>query len=130
MTGESLPVDKGTGDNITDDALGVGGAKEKFRNNMAAFYTPPVVIKAMYEALGRLVFSQGNILEPFCGTGNFFGLLPESMAGSKLHGVEIDPLTGEFAKQFYQKAKSTRFPMSRTTPSLPTRMCGTSPILW
>ncbi len=158
---------------ITDDTLGVGGAKEKFRNNMAAvnllhelqlenrlatpeeqetlakyvgwgglsmafdennaawadefkelyaslspeeyraakestltaFYTPPVVIKAMYEALDRLGFSQGNILEPSCGTGNFFGLLPESMAGSKLHGVEIDPLTGEIAKQLYQKAK-------------------------
>ena len=158
---------------ITDDALGVGGAKEKFRNNMAAvnllhelqlenrratpeeqetlakyvgwgglsmafdennaawaeeikelyaslspeeyraakestltaFYTPPIVIKAMYEALDRLGFSQGNILEPSCGTGNFFGLLPESMAGSKLHGVEIDPLTGEIAKQLYQKAK-------------------------
>ena len=158
---------------IIDDALGVGGAKEKFRNNMAAvnllhelqlenrlatpeeqetlakyvgwgglsmafdennaawaeefkelyaslspeeyraakestltaFYTPPVVIKAMYEALDRLGFSQGSILEPSCGTGNFFGLLPESMAGSKLHGVEIDPLTGEIAKQLYQKAK-------------------------
>ena len=158
---------------ITDDALGVGGAKEKFRNNMAAvnllhelqlenrlatpeeqetlakyvgwgglsmafdennaawaeefkelyaslspeeyraakestltaFYTPPVVIKAMYEALNRLGFSQGSILEPSCGTGNFFGLLPESMADSKLHGVEIDPLTGEIAKQLYQKAK-------------------------
>ena len=158
---------------ITDDMLGVAGAKEKFRNNMAAinllhelqledrlatpeeqeilskyvgwgglsmafdennaawaeefkelyaslspeeyraakestltaFYTPPVVIKAMYEALDRLGFSQGNILEPSCGTGNFFGLLPENMAGSKLHGVEIDPLTGEIAKQLYQKAK-------------------------
>ena len=157
---------------ITDDALGVGGAKEKFRNNMAAvnllhelqienrlatpeeqetlakyvgwgglsmafdennaawadeftelymslspeeyraaqestltaFYTPPVVIKAMYEALDRLGFTQGNILEPSCGTGNFFGLLPEAMAGSKLHGVEIDPLTGAIAKQLYQKA--------------------------
>ena len=157
---------------ITDDALGVGGAKEKFRGNMAAvnllhelqlenrlatpeeqetlskyvgwgglsmafdednsawaneftelyaslspeeyraakestltaFYTPPVVIKAMYEALDRLGFTQGSILEPSCGTGNFFGLLPESMAGSKLFGVEIDPLTGAIAKQLYQKA--------------------------
>lgn len=157
---------------ITDDALGVGSAKEKFRGNMAAvnllhelqlenrlatpeeqeilskyvgwgglsmafdennaawadeftelytrlspeeyraakestltaFYTPPVVIKAMYEALDRLGFTQGNILEPSCGTGNFFGLLPESMAGSKLHGVEIDPLTGGIARQLYQKA--------------------------
>ena len=157
---------------ITDDAIGVGGAKEKFRNNMAAinllheleienrlatpkeqevlsryvgwgglsmafdehnaawaeefkelyaslspeeyraamestltaFYTPPVVIKAMYDALDRLGFSQGNILEPSCGTGNFFGLLPESMQNSKLHGVEIDSLTGRLAKQLYPKA--------------------------
>lgn len=157
---------------ITDDTIGVGGAKEKFRNNMAAinllheleienrlatpeeqevlsryvgwgglsmafdehnaawaeefkelyaslspeeyraamestltaFYTPPVVIKAMYDALDRLGFSQGNILEPSCGTGNFFGLLPESMQNSKLHGVEIDSLTGRIAKQLYQKA--------------------------
>ena len=73
-------------------------------STLTAFYTPPVVIKAMYEALDRLAFSQGNILEPSCGTGNFFGLLPESMAGSKLHGVEIDPLTGRIAKQLYQKA--------------------------
>lgn len=157
---------------ITDDAIGIGGAKEKFRNNMAAinllheleienrlatpeeqevlsryvgwgglsmafdehnaawaeefkelyaslspeeyraamestltaFYTPPVVIKAMYDALDCLGFSQGNILEPSCGTGNFFGLLPESMQNSKLHGVEIDSLTGRIAKQLYQKA--------------------------
>lgn len=157
---------------ITDDALGVGGAKEKFLNNMAAirllhelqienrlatseeqetlskyvgwgglsmafdernaawaneykelkaalseeeyraamestltaFYTPPVVIKAMYEALDRLGFSQGNILEPSCATGNFFGLLPDSMEKSKLHGIEIDPLSGRIAKQLYQRA--------------------------
>ena len=157
---------------IAEDTLGVGGAKEKFRNNMAAinllhelelenrlatpeeqeilskyvgwgglsmafdennaawadefkelyaslspeeyraamestltaFYTPPVVIKGMYEALERLGFSEGSILEPSCGTGNFFGLLPDTMAGSKLHGVEIDPLTGKIAKQLYQKA--------------------------
>ena len=157
---------------ITEDTLGVGGAKEKFRNNMAAinllhelelenrlatpeeqeilskyvgwgglsmafdennaawadefkelyaslspeeyraamestltaFYTPPVVIKGMYEALERLGFSEGSILEPSCGTGNFFGLLPDTMVGSKLHGVEIDSLTGRIAKQLYQKA--------------------------
>ena len=157
---------------ITEDTLGVGGAKEKFRNNMAAinllhelelenrlatpeeqeilskyvgwgglsmafdehntawadefkelyaslspeeyraamestltaFYTPPVVVKGMYEALERLGFSEGSILEPSCGTGNFFGLLPDEMAGSKLYGVEIDPLTGKIAKQLYQKA--------------------------
>ncbi|WP_418490786.1 LPD25 domain-containing protein [Frisingicoccus sp.] len=157
---------------ITEDTLGVGGAREKFRNNMAAihllhelelehrlatpeeqevlaryvgwgglsmafdennaawaqefkelnaslspeeyraamestltaFYTPPVVIKAMYEALDHMGFSGGTILEPSCGTGNFFGLLPDRMAGSTLHGVEIDSLTGRIAKQLYQKA--------------------------
>lgn len=57
-------------------------------STLTAFYTPPVVIKAMYDALDRLGFSQGNILEPSCGTGNFFGLLPESMQNSKLHGVK------------------------------------------
>lgn len=73
-------------------------------STLTAFYTPPVVIKAMYDVLDRLGFSQGNILEPSCGTGNFFGLLPESMQNSKLHGVEIDSLTGRIAKQLYQKA--------------------------
>ena len=56
------------------------------------------------DSLDRLGFSQGNILEPSCGTGNFFGLLPDSMQNSKLHGVEIDSLTGRIAKQLYQKA--------------------------
>jgi len=73
-------------------------------STLTAFYTPPVVIKAMYEALDRLGFSQGNILEPSCGTGNFLGLLPDSMEKSKLHGIEIDPLSGRIAKQLYQKA--------------------------
>ena len=168
----AVPINDRHNFRITDDTIGVGGAKEKFRNNMAAinllheleienrlatpeeqevlsryvgwgglymafdehnaawaeefkelyaslspeeyraamestltaFYTPPVVIKAMYDALDRLGFSQGNILEPSCGTGNFFGLLPDSMQNSKLHGVEIDSLTGRIAKQLYQKA--------------------------
>lgn len=73
-------------------------------STLTAFYTPPVVIKAMFEALDRLGFTEGNILEPSCGTGNFFGLLPDSMAKSKLHGIEIDSLTGRIAKQLYQKA--------------------------
>lgn len=168
----AVPVTDRHNFRITDDTIDVGGAKEKFRNNMAAinllheleienrlatpeeqevlsryvgwgglsmafdehnaawaeefkelyaslspeeyraamestltaFYTPPVVIKAMYDALDRLGFSQGNILEPSCGTGNFFGMLPDSMQNSKLHGVEIDSLTGRIAKQLYQKA--------------------------
>lgn len=168
----TVPSDDSRNFRITDDALGVGGAKEKFRNNIAAiqtlheleienrlatpeeqeilskyvgwgglsqafdennaawadefielyenlspeeyraakestltaFYTPPVVIKAMYEVLDRLGYEKGNMLEPSCGTGNFFGLLPEKMAGSKLYGVELDDLTGRIAKQLYQKA--------------------------
>ena len=73
-------------------------------STLTAFYTPPIVIKAMYEALDRLGFSQGNILEPSCGTGNFLGLLPDSMEKSKLYGIEIDSLSGRIAKQLYQKA--------------------------
>lgn len=88
-------------------------------STLTAFYTPPVVIKAMYDALDRLGFSQGNILEPSCGTGNFFGLLPESMQNSKLHGVEIDSLTGRIAKQLYQKRtlplRALRKQISQTT---------------
>ena len=166
------PADRRRNYRITDDALGVGSAKEKFRNNMAAirllhelqienrlatpdeqevlskyvgwgglsmafdehnaawvaeyqelkaelsdaeyraamestltaFYTSPVVIKGMYEALDRLGYAKGTILEPSCGTGNFFGLLPESMGASRMYGVELDPLTGEIAKQLYQRA--------------------------
>mgnify|MGYP001217304593 CR=1 FL=1 len=157
---------------ITDDSLGVGGPKEKFRNNMAAinllhelefenrlatpeeqeilskyvgfgglsdafdeskeawaeefkelyttlspeeyaaarestltaFYTPPVVIRAVYEALSNMGFSEGNILEPSCGTGNFIGLLPDKMQNSKFFGVELDSLTGRIAQQLYQKS--------------------------
>ncbi len=157
---------------ITDDDLGVGGAKEKFKNNMAAinllhelefenrlatpeeqeilaryvgfggladafdetkdnwaneftelytalspdeyaaarestltaFYTPPVVIRSIYQALENMGFKTGNILEPSCGTGNFMGMLPDSMKDSKFYGVELDSLTGRIAQQLYQKA--------------------------
>ena len=66
-------------------------------------YTSPVVVKAIYQGLERLGFKTGNILEPSCGIGNFFGLLPESMSTSKLYGVELDPITGRIAQQLYQK---------------------------
>ena len=157
---------------ITDDALGVGGAKAKFRANMAAIrllqelefeglqaspeqqeilsryvgwggladafdeskdnwkdefaelyatlspeeyaaarastlnahYTSPTVIKAIYEAVGNMGFQTGNILEPAMGVGNFFGLLPQEMQGSRLYGVELDSITGRIAKQLYPKA--------------------------
>ena len=160
---------------ITDDALGVGGVKAKFRANMAAIrllqelefeglqaspeqqeilsryvgwggladafdenkpnwsdefaelyatlspeeyaaarastlnahYTSPTVIKAIYEAVGNMGFQSGNILEPSMGIGNFFGLLPEQMQGSKLYGVELDSITGRIAKQLYPKADIT-----------------------
>ena len=69
-----------------------------------AHYTSPTVIKAMYAAIEKMGFRMGNILEPSCGIGNFFGLLPESMAGSRLYGVELDSLTGRIAKQLYHNA--------------------------
>jgi len=73
-------------------------------STLTAFYTPPVVIRSMYQALSQLGYAQGNILEPACGTGNFFGLLPGSMAGSKLYGVELDDLSGRIARQLYQRS--------------------------
>lgn len=72
-----------------------------------AHYTSPTVIKAMYAAIEKMGFRMGNILEPSCGIGNFFGLLPESMAGSKLYGIELDSITGRIAKQLYQNANIT-----------------------
>ena len=160
---------------ITDDNLGVGGAKAKFRANMAAInllkelefegaqatpeqqevlsryvgwggladafdeskdnwkdecaelytalspeedaaarastlnahYTSPTVIKAIYEAVGTMGFQTGNILEPAMGVGNFFGLLPQEMQGSRLYGVELDSITGRIAKQLYPQADIT-----------------------
>ncbi len=157
---------------IKNDSLGVGGAKEKFKNNMAAinllheldfenrlatpeeqevlakyvgfggladafdeskdnwkneftelytslspeeyasarestltaFYTPPVVIRSMYQALENMGFRNGNILEPSCGVGNFIGMKPDSMSDSKIYGVELDALTGRIAQQLYQRS--------------------------
>ena len=157
---------------IEDDNLGVGGAKEKFRNNIEAItllksieakerlatpdeqmvlskytgfgslanafdqhkadwhkeyselkslltnseytnarasvlnahYTSPIVIKAMYKALGNMGITSGNMLEPSCGVGNFLGLLPHSMSDVKMHGVELDSITGRISKQLYQNA--------------------------
>ncbi len=72
-----------------------------------AHYTSPTVIKAIYEAVGNMGFTAGNILEPSCGVGNFLGLLPENMAASKLYGVELDSITGRIAKQLYPQANIT-----------------------
>ena len=73
-------------------------------STLTAFYTPPVVIRSIYAALRQMGFTQGNILEPACGIGNFLGMLPESMSGSKLYGVELDDLSGRIARQLYQKS--------------------------
>ena len=73
-------------------------------STLTAFYTPPVVIKSIYQALENMGLQEANILEPSCGIGNFFGLLPENMQNSKLYGVELDNITGRIAKQLYQKA--------------------------
>ncbi len=76
-------------------------------STLNAHYTSPTVIKAIYEAVGNMGFQTGNILEPACGVGNFFGLLPESMAASRLYGVELDSITGRIAKQLYPNANIT-----------------------
>ena len=169
---QTVPESEKHNFSITDDNLGIGGSKEKFRNNMAAvnllhelefdnrlatpeeqeilskyvgfggladafdeskeawsdeykelivtlspdeyaaarestltaFYTPPVVIRAMYDALQNMGFSDGNILEPSCGTGHFIGMLPQSMQNSKFYGVEMDSISGRIAQQLYQKS--------------------------
>ncbi|MDR0294492.1 MAG: DEAD/DEAH box helicase family protein [Oscillospiraceae bacterium] len=166
-----IPMSERHNYRITDDGLGAGGAKTKFRNNIEAIktlqiiesenrfatpeeqeilsryvgwgalqeafdkeksawtneyqelkdllspdeyagarastvnahYTSPTVIKAIYKAIENMGFKTGNVLEPSCGIGNFFGLVPESMADSKLFGVELDSLTGRIARQLYQK---------------------------
>ena len=73
-------------------------------STLTAFYTQPTVIKAIYQGLSQMGFETGNILEPSCGTGNFLGLLPESMENSHIYGVELDSISGRIAKQLYQKA--------------------------
>ena len=73
-------------------------------SSLTAFYTSPVIIGAMYQALSQMGFRQGNILEPSCGIGNFIGMLPDSMADSKVYGVEIDSISGRIAQQLYQNS--------------------------
>jgi len=73
-------------------------------STLNAHYTSPTVIKAIYDTVERMGFNTGNILEPACGTGNFLGLLPDSMTGSKLYGIELDSITGRIAKQLYPSA--------------------------
>ena len=73
-------------------------------SSLTAFYTSPVIIRAMYQALEQMGFREGNILEPSCGVGNFIGMIPESMAGSHAYGVELDSISGRIAQQLYQNS--------------------------
>ena len=76
-------------------------------STLTAFYTPPVVIRSMYQALEQMGFETGNVLEPSCGTGNFLGMMPERMSTSKLYGIELDEISGRIAQQLYQTASVT-----------------------
>ena len=73
-------------------------------STLTAFYTPPVVIRSIYAALGQMGFRQGNVLEPACGVGHFLGMLPDSMTESKLYGVELDDISGRIARQLYPRS--------------------------
>ena len=73
-------------------------------STLTAFYTPPVVIRSIYAALGQMGFRQGNVLEPACGIGHFLGMLPKSMAESKVYGVELDDVSGRIARQLYPRS--------------------------
>ena len=74
-------------------------------SSLTAFYTSPIIIGAMYDALSQMGFQGGNILEPACGIGNFIGMLPESMAESRIYGVELDSISGRIAQQIYQHSQ-------------------------
>ena len=73
-------------------------------STLTAFYTPPVVIRSIYAALGQMGFRQGNVLEPACGVGHFLGMLPDSMTESKIYGVELDDVSGRIARQLYPRS--------------------------
>ena len=73
-------------------------------SSLTAFYTSPVIIQTMYQALEQMGFKEGNILEPSCGVGNFLGMIPDSMAGSHVYGVELDSISGRIAQQLYQNS--------------------------
>ena len=76
-------------------------------STLNAHYTSPTVIRAIYDAVEKMGFQTGNILEPACGVGNFFGMLPESMQGSRLYGVELDSISGRIAQKLYPEANIT-----------------------
>ena len=83
------------------------------RSTLTAFYTPQTVISAIYKALDKLGFKQGNILEPCCAIGNFIGMLPQNMQDSKIYGVEIDNISAGIAQQLYQKSSIMTAPFEK-----------------
>lgn len=83
------------------------------RSTLTAFYTPQPVISAIYKALDKLGFKQGNILEPCCAIGNFIGMLPQNMQDSKIYGVEIDNISAGIAQQLYQKSSIMTAPFEK-----------------
>ena len=83
-------------------------------STLTAFFTPPEVINAVYKVMAKLGFKQGNILEPSCGVGNFIGMLPKDMQGSKFYGVELDKTSASIAQQLYQNASVTAKPYEET----------------
>ena len=88
------------------DVLSEEEYKAAKESTLTAFYTPPVIINAMYKALENMGFKRGNVLEPSCGVGNFMGLIPEGM-DAKVYGVELDNISGRIARQLYQKNSIT-----------------------
>lgn len=80
---------------------------------LTAFYTPQTVISAIYKVLDNLGFKQGNILEPSCAIGNFIGMLPDNMKGSKMYGVEIDSISAGIAQQLYQTSSVMTSPFEQ-----------------
>lgn len=91
--------------------------KSARESTLTAFYTPPAVISAVYKILEQLGFKEGNILEPSCGTGNFIGMLPETMKDSRIYGVEIDKISAGIAQQLYQKTSVAAQPFEETNIS-------------
>ena len=78
--------------------------KNARKSTLTAYYTPPIVINAMYEILQNMGLKEANILEPSCGVGNFFGMLPKELENCKMYGIELDSISGRIAQQLYQKS--------------------------
>lgn len=78
--------------------------RSAYDSTLTSFYTPPIVVKSIYTAISNMGFTNGTILDPACGTGHFFGMLPDNLSASKLYGVELDNISGQIARALYPKA--------------------------